>query len=65
MESKKKDVISRKFGKIGNAASFMANYDPNQMSTFQQYTGVPPGQMNQHLKNVSMSLRDNFYTSFE
>jgi hypothetical protein len=41
----------------------MGNYGGNPMSTFQQYTGMPPSQMEQHLANVPDSLRDTFYAN--
>jgi hypothetical protein len=62
-----KKVSKRKrsgFGKISNLSSFMGNNSGNAMSTFQQYTGLPPGQMESHLSKVPMNLRSNFYTSF-
>jgi len=33
------------------------------MSTFQEYTGMPPAQMEQHLASVPASLRANFYNN--
>ncbi len=47
----------RKFGSedMGNA--------PNQMSIFQGYTGMPPAQMQDHMDNIPMNLRSNFYTN--
>ncbi len=50
------------FGKIGSSLSFMGNNPGNSMSTFQQYTGMSPGQMSTHMTNVPTNLRSNFYT---
>jgi len=54
---------SLKFGKISDTFSFMANNNGNPMSTFQQYTGLPPQQMIDHMASVPPNLRSNFYTN--
>jgi hypothetical protein len=63
--SKKRRSSRRKrFGRMTNLSGIMGNYQPGQeMSTFQQYTGMPPGQMKQHLAGIPMNLRSNFYTN--
>jgi hypothetical protein len=54
----------RSFGKISSSLDFMGNYSPgNGMSTFQQYTGMPPAQMQKHLDAVPKNLRDTFYAN--
>ena len=49
------------FGKIDTSLMFMGNTAPNKMSFFQQYTGMPPEQMENHLTGVPVNLRSNFY----
>jgi hypothetical protein len=58
-----KKLRKRRFGKMNPGLShIMGNTQPNDMSAFQSYTGVAPGQMENHLQNVPLSIRDNFYT---
>jgi hypothetical protein len=54
---------SRRFGKIDSALNFMGNSKPNDMSIFQQYTGMPPGQMETRLTQIPTNLRSNFYAN--
>lgn len=56
-------IRRRSFGKMNPSLShIMGNTQPNDMSTFQGYTGVAPMQMVNHLDNVPTSIRSNFYT---
>ncbi len=41
--------------------TMMGNYAPSQMSTFQQYTGMPPFQYNNHITSIPQNLQSNFY----
>jgi hypothetical protein len=53
----------RRFGRFPGLLSIMGNNPAQQMSSFQIYTGMPPGQMDTHLANVDPNLRDTFYAN--
>lgn len=58
---------SNRFGKFNtDLAQIMGNNDGgNPMSSFQQYTGLPPQEMSDHLADVPISVRTNFYNNIQ
>lgn len=62
--SRSRRYSRRRFGGYGNASlnRIMGDYrPPNKMNTYQQYTGMSPYQMGNHLDGILMHDRANFY----
>jgi hypothetical protein len=53
---------SSSFGKnLTGLSSIMSNSAPSDMSLFQSYAGLAPGQMSAHMAGVPVNLQTNFY----
>lgn len=60
-KSRKGKKSHKRFGRMPGLFNIMSNYPADKMSLFQEYTGMPPNQMGNHLKNVDPNLQDYFY----
>ena len=67
----RKRFLSRRKSRFGHGVSanmpitakMMGNFSPAEMNTFQQYTGMGAYQSNNHLNDIPLELRSNFYSN--